>query len=70
MEYRVVTRVNGGTFVFEGVIQFVVNIFAAIFKHQGYEVKELPDADEDDHQVIDLSGKLKVFAKKTCCILK
>ncbi|XP_019167794.1 PREDICTED: villin-1 [Ipomoea nil] len=34
---------------------------AAIFKHQGYEVKELPDADEDDHQVIDLSGKLKVW---------
>nr|GMD69271.1 villin-1 isoform X1 [Ipomoea batatas] len=38
---------------------------AAIFKHQGYEVKELPDADEDDHQVIDLSGKLKVW--RTSC---
>ncbi|CAH9129223.1 unnamed protein product [Cuscuta epithymum] len=33
---------------------------AAIFKHQGYSVKELPE-EEDEDQVMDLSGKVKVW---------
>lgn len=34
---------------------------AAIFKHQGYEVKELPDEDEEVHVLVDLSGETKVW---------
>ncbi|PNY10731.1 villin-1-like protein [Trifolium pratense] len=33
---------------------------AAIFKHQGYDVKELPD-EEDDEPSIDFSGTIKVW---------
>ncbi|CAI9106955.1 OLC1v1006207C1 [Oldenlandia corymbosa var. corymbosa] len=34
---------------------------AAIFKHQGYDVKELPDEDEEDLVFLDLSGETKVW---------
>lgn len=43
------------------IVHFLIFIFytSAIFKHQGYDVKELPD-EKDDEPSIDYGGTIKV----------
>lgn len=38
--------------------------FSAMFKQQGYEVKELPDDEDEVHVFVDLSGATKVSLLK------
>jgi NADH:ubiquinone oxidoreductase subunit H len=56
-------------FIVSSIVHFFVFIFSAsaIFKHQGYDVKELPD-EQDDEPSIDFSGTIKVTScSKSSC---